>query len=315
MALPAPLLAPNPLNDTTSAYPGAGPATRRTGYATQTAAQVGAGSTFAPQPGTGMSGGWIETPYGPMPIEQWLKRQDAYIATITEAYAASAGFEREKLASQIKDARLARNNAMEIAKLQAKTSRYGTDQQTAVQLAQLEQNQRQFEANHGLELARFGLDYAKAETDYLSTPDRFAQGMDFRQAAGRALQGLAPQPYGTDTAFTPKTADDFAVLAGGAPGGATGGAASSDPRVKALTTLFKELPPSASPGMDDNDFAVMQAAQALMSTNLQPGTLQKFRPDQRAILGSFVKRSGRSVNDFISDYNRYAPGQGSTRGA
>jgi hypothetical protein len=79
--------------------------------------------------------------------------------------------------------------------------------------------------------------------------------------------------------------------------------------------MIDAMPPSESAGYDANDLAVMKAAQALYSTNLRPGTLQSMRPDQQAILGSFIKRSGRSLNDWKSDYDSYQPHQRSVRAA
>jgi hypothetical protein len=306
---------------------------------------------------------------------------DAYTSDLQDALSESAGWEREKLSAQLKDAEAGRANAYKIASLQAKTQRYGIDQNTMVELKKLTETQRQFDANHALDMQRFGLEqqkfglsYAQAATDYLSTPDRYAQGMDFRAMADRALTGASgggetrqgPQPYGTGVTFQPKTEQDFAVLASYGQPGSTGNASSAwspqrtgvaapfaplvqtptgadptqahissgdtagqpvsaqptndgstppDPRVKALKGIIDAVPPSSGPGHDDNDIAVMQAAQALYSTNLQPGTLEAMRPDQRAIYSSFVKRSGRSWNDYVDDYQRSAPGQRSVRAA
>jgi hypothetical protein len=287
-----------------------------------------------------------------------------------QALEESAGWEREKLSAQLKDAEAGRANAYKIASLQAKTQRYGIDQSTMVELKKLTETQRQFDANHDLDMKKFGLSYAQTATDYLSSPDRFAQGMDFRQMADRARNGQGPTPYGTDNTFQPKTEADFGVLAsygqpgasgassawspartgvaapfaplvttpaGGtatatAPGVAAGGGVADtesaqvagatgnegttpDPRIKALKGIIDAVPPSSGPGHDDNDIAVMQAAQALYSTNLKPGTYQSMRPDQQAILGSFIKRSGRSLNDWKSDYDSYQPYQRSVRAA
>jgi hypothetical protein len=321
----------------------------------------------------------------------------------------------------MKDAQAGRANAYKIAKLQADVSRYGIDMQRKTALDQLKENARQFDASHALEMERFafdkekfgkefgleekkfGLNYADTATEYLSSPDRFAQGMDFRLMADRALIGAngggetpqGPQPYGSGVTFTPKTEQDFAVLAGygrtpqeGQPlapaassgwfpgagavpsspapsgpsspqmGGQTpapagtgdadmryalegpsawtpgpGGPPRSDdgqvginpvngdgtprpapdPRVKVIKQLFDAMPPSQTPGYDENDLAVMEAAKALMGTNLQPGTLQRMRPDQKKIYGSFIRRSGRSVDDYLDQYQAQAPNQRSVR--
>jgi hypothetical protein len=271
---------------------------------------------------------------------------DEYIGVLGEMLQASSGVQRKQIEAQIRDAEQGRRNQMAIARLQSETSRYGVDAQRETALAQLKENQRQFDLTHGLEMQKFGLNYALAETEFLSTPDRYAQGADFRAAAARMLgPGGGPAPYGADTDFQAKTPQDFSVLAnkysgqqnpvaapggtspntgptpyqvaasqssgGGATQAASGGGSGggTDPRVATLTTMFKQMPPSREDGMDANDFAVMEAAKAIMSTNLKPGSLESMRPDQRSILASHVKRSGRSWNDYVADYQRYGVGQ------
>jgi hypothetical protein len=312
--------------------------------------------------------------------QQYASEWDDYTSQIGAALQASSGLEREKLAAQMKDAQAGRANAYKIAQLQADTSRYGIDMQRKTALDQLKENARQFDASHALEKQKFSLTYAQAATDYLSTPDRFAQGIDFQRMAGRVLSNQGgPEPYGTGVTFQPKTEADFAALANygqdgstaagvgagwspprtdappaapalvttpaggtatptaptdprltiqpvreGGPGGAapTGPAPTGneqapqvDPRVKVLKGIIDAMPPSTTPGHDNNDLAVMGAAQALYSTNLRPGTLESMRPDQKAIYSSFVKRSGRSWNDYQADYDAYKPGQRSVRAA
>jgi hypothetical protein len=270
---------------------------------------------------------------------------DDYIGQISQMLQESSGTQQKQLEAQLQDAEKARANQMAIARLQAETSRYGVNAQREVALKQLKENQRQFDATHALEMQKFGLSYAQAETDYLSTPDRYAQGADFRAAAARMLDPAGangPRPYGADTDFVAKQPQDFAVLAnrysgqsapsvpagpdtsapppyGASPppaaassssgGGAGASSQQADPRVQAITSLYKALPPSRGDGMDANDFAVLGAAKSIMSTNLRPGSLEGMRPDQRSILSSYVKRSGRSWNDYYKDYQRNAPGQ------
>ena len=65
--------------------------------------------------------------------------------------------------------------------------------------------------------------------------------------------------------------------------------------------------------MDQNDFAVLKAAEALYTTNLPPGAYENMRPDQQKILGSYIRRSGRSLPDWLSQYERNRPGQGNVR--
>jgi hypothetical protein len=315
-------------------------------------------------------------------VEQW----DKYIATITQAMAASSGFQRMQFEAQVKDAQAARQNAMKIAQLQAETSRYGVDVGRQNLLAQLTENARQFDQNHALDLQklgleekrfgqaqyefgqtfgegqrqfnvtsgenqrqfnvtagqnqqRIGLDYAKTATDYLSTPDRFFQAGDYINMGRQALNGQGPQPYGATGSPVPKTTDEFAVLAGytqpgeqpyaggpagsaqngqGAmPGGGQGRASDQapDPRLKALRGVFEAIPPSNEAGVNDNDFAALQAARAIYSTNLKPGTLQRMRPGQLAMNRSAGARLGVYVPDWEQDVARYGVGQGSSRAA
>lgn len=281
--------------------------------------------------------------------EQW----GATVAgLIDQAMNASSALERRKLEAQIRDADEGRKNAMKIAQLSASTSRYGVDAQAKAQAAALKQRAREFEQTHALELKKFGLSYAQTATEFLSSPDRFAQSTDFFDMAGRVMGRVpGPAPYGSNTDFVPKTQQDFAVLAGGAPEGlgaatpgstaaaqsqpspsapvqaavasasspaaASGGAATAqaDPRQKLLKNLFDVSPPSRGAGQDQNDFAVMKAADAIMSMPLPPGAYERMRPDQQKILGSYIRRSGRSLPDWLSQQQRNAPGQGSVRAA
>lgn len=264
--------------------------------------------------------------YTPAQIEAYLES----LNTQQQAYIDANGQVNRRLDAQIQDAKDALAQSKELAYLSDRTQRYGVDVASRDRIAALNENMRQFDANHGLE-------YAKAATDYLSSPDRFAQATDFIDMAGRAEQGLGPRPYGTDTTFTPKTEDDFKVLSnygqsygsgdpsqystsggGGSGGGSDSGGGSGggqDPRVKVLHTMMKHMPPSEGDGMTGNDYKVMQAAQSLYSTNLKPGVWQKMRPDQKAIYGSYIKRSGRSLNDYASQQTRQAIGQGSSNRA
>jgi hypothetical protein len=330
--------------------------------------------------------------------QQW----DQYIETLTQAMAASSGFERTKLNAQVNDAKKARQNALQIAQLNAETQRYGYDQSRQNIIDQLKENARQFDQNHDLEFqklglsreqlaegarqfnvtsgnqasqfgqtfgegqrqfnvtsgeqarqfnasnelarANLGLNYAKTATDYLSTPDRHFQAADFTNMAGRALQGLGPQPYGANGAPTPKTTDDFAVLAGytmpgegaasgrGADagraeqvyaggsssfneGGGSGGQSGTDPRLKAVRAVFDAIPPSNEYGLNDNDYSALMAAKHIYTTNLGPGTLQRMTPGQLAMNRSAGARLGYDVPSWEADYTRYQPGQGSSRAA
>jgi hypothetical protein len=341
------------------------------------------------------------------------EQYDQLIANLGAAFQESSGFERQKLAAQIKDAGAARQNAMSIAKLQASTSikvaqigaqtqRYGIDVGRQNILDQLKENARQFDANHALDMERFGLDkqkhaetirefdvntgleqekiglqraglnldFAKTATDYLSSPDRYFQAGDYLNMASRAMNGLGNQPYGTwgtsgDTqvAPTPKTQADFAALAGydlsgtsGAPAAGTPAAAApapapaaapaadgtpapaaapaatpgaampqvpgavpanataNDPRLKALQAMFNAVPPSGDYGLNDDDWAVLNAAKSLMAAR-RPGTWERMRPGQQALTVSAGRRLGADPNDVIANLQSANLGQGSVRAA
>lgn len=271
-------------------------------------------------------------PAGSVSPEQW----DQHIQTIQQAISASSGWETKKLEAQMKDAQEGRANAYKIASLQAATSRYGTDAARETAMAQLKQRAAEFERTHAL-------DIAKTATEYLSTPDRYFQASDFLSMTNRAAQGQAPRPYAYGTAPTPKTMADFNTLytGGGSPEGAPapvpsggggiyggsgapaaaaasagGGAqAQTDPRQQAVAQVFKNLPPSEGQGLDDMDYAALTAAQAIYQSNLRPGTLERMRPGQRAMLGSAGKRLGYDVQDWQTQQRRNGVGQQSVRAA
>jgi hypothetical protein len=274
--------------------------------------------------------------------EDW----DAQIATIQAMMQASSGWEQKKLQAQMEDAEKGRANAYKIAQLSASTSRYGTDAAKETAMAQLKQRAHEFEQTHAL-------DIAKTATEYLSTPDRFFQASDFLSMTNRAAQGQGPAPYGANGSPTPKTMADWNTLytGGGSPagspapvpsggktsiysGGGGGGSAApaavtdgggsgggggataqqqNDPRMGAVQAVFKAMPPSEGGGMDDTDYAALTAAKAIYESPLRPGTLERMRPGQQAMLASAGKRLGYHVPDWQAQYNRNKPGQKSVR--
>jgi hypothetical protein len=338
----------------------------------------------------------LDTPQG---AGAYAESYDQYVGEIQNALQQTSGFERMKLQAQLEDAEKGRANAYKMAQLTAETTRYGIDAQRATAMAQLKENARQFDATHALDMQKFGVAYAGAATEYLSTPDRFFQAADFINMSGRALGRTAdgsqgPQPYLANGQPTPKTEADFAALAGytmptpgqlgqpvqgsaspypasgGGGGGATvappasgapttpkaytdtgpaptapasateptpvytGGAPAAgasgvapvvtaaagqgpgqDARAKALKAMIDAVPPSGVAGLDANDFAVLQAARALYSTNLTPGSLEKMRPGQQAIMGSAGRRLGYDVKDYLADYESAKPWQRQARAA
>jgi hypothetical protein len=262
-------------------------------------------------------------------LEQW----NQYVAETAAMVNASSGFDRRKLEAQLADAEKGRQNAMAIARLSSETSRYGVDVGRQNTLDQLKENARQFDANHGLEQQRLGLTYAQTATDYLSTPDRYFQAGNYLNMASRVFAGQpGAAPYGSTGTPTPKTEQDFAILArGGNPYGgqtpragqldvtqaAAAGGSGADARVKALKAMIDAVPPSNNDGLDPNDFAVMQAARALYSTNLTPKQYQTITsdPDFLGVTNSALRTGGHNPEAWHAQQRRQGIGQGSVRTA
>lgn len=262
------------------------------------------------------------------------------IAAQTALLQQTSGVQRRQIEAQIEDLKRGRDNAMEIARLQAQTSRYGTDQQTQTRMAELRQNQAQFDQTHaldlqrfGLDTQRFGLDVAKAYTDYAATPDLTFQRGDLMEGLERAGVGLGMSPYGSTGTPQQKTWADFAALSGfstpavqanqstqqagaGAPGAPSGGQGEGqqdkDPRVGAAMGILKALPMSEGDGLDQSDFAALNAVRNVISAR-RPGTLQKFRPGQRSAFFSGAKKLGYYAPDLEADMIRSGIGQRSSR--
>lgn len=279
--------------------------------------------------------------------EQWAQQ----IATIQAALAASSGFERLKLQSQLDDAKAARANALKIAQLQADNSRYGYDLSRQTALDQLQENARQFDARHALDVRNADLSEAQLIAQQRSQPNRLFQTMDLEQALGRirngfrattmpmttgiaAIDGLSTDytanpylanPYLKDSgagggggSVTPTASAPVTTNAAPASGGAAPTSAGADPRLSAANAVLKALPPSATEGLDPTGVAALNAVYHLYAAPLQPGTLQSLSPTQKAGLQSGAERlqqyTGKSYDDLMADYYKSAPGMGSVRG-
>lgn len=253
---------------------------------------------------------------------QAVKAYDAYIATLTQALKESSGLQQRQIESQIEDAKIARQNAMQIAQLQAETSRYGTDVQRQTRLDELRQNQRQFDATHGL-------DVAKAYTEYAKTPDMMFARNDFMNAMGRVGQGLGPRNVMSQGTPQAKSWQDFAALAGYstptvqagqsqgggggmAPQGPTGGG--TDQRQKAVQEVMKAMPPSDSAGNDGQDWEALNAIRSLYAAR-RPGSVERLGKDRQAIANAGLARMGYDPSLVNADYRRTLPGQRSVRAA
>lgn len=268
--------------------------------------------------------------------QAWAASYDKYIGNLTQAWQQSSGLQRRQIEAQITDAKKARDNQMAIARLQDKTSRYGTDAQTANELAQRQENARQFDATHALDMQKLGLTRAQTATDYLSQPDRFVQASDFLNLSGRVLAGQGGPSTGSGAVPQMKTMADFdALTAGGNPGRqvdpsqaaagyASGGAAptaatgtGADARVKALRGLIDAAPPSDEPGLDNNAYHVLNAAKAIYSMNLTPQQQATLGSDKQSfqMLGSAGRRLGENPDAWWQKQQNSLPGQQSVRAA
>lgn len=243
---------------------------------------------------------------GPTTSAEW----DNYIRILTAAWAESAGVERQKLAAQIEDARLGRENALEIARLQAQTSRYGTNAQTMTRLAELRQNDRQFAASHGLEIA-------KAVTAYEQTPDQMFAKQDLMNNLARVGAGYTPAPMAEGGKPRAKTWEDFQALTnigaggGGGKGASGGGGAMADPRMKAIKSISDALPPSDDDGHDSQDWAALRAIESVyLSGN---PAYQKLGSARQKIASAGMARLGYDPILAEQDRRRALPGQGNNR--
>lgn len=275
------------------------------------------GSYAYPWPGEspmGATGSDYTTP------AQW----DAYIATVKQAYAASSGFERIKLKAQLDDAEAGRQNSYRIAQLQSDTSRYGVDVGRQNTLDELKQRDKEFTANHELDLKKFGVTEGEltgvyngqptlaARRDQLteaqliaqqrSQPNRLFQTMDLEQAlgsirAGRpatsmtrtgvsAIDGLSSDYTGNPylTGYRAPTGN------GASPDTGAGQQATTapDPRAKALRAVMDALPPSETEGLDPTGVAALNAAYHIYRApgKVAPGSIERLGPTQQATFQS-----------------------------
>lgn len=260
---------------------------------------------------------------------QAVQAYDQYIARLTQAWQESSGLQRKQIEAQIEDAKRGRENAMEIARMQSGDSRYGTDVQRQTRLDELRQNQRQFDASHALDMQRYGLDVAKAYTEYSRTPDMMFARNDFMSAMGRTGQGLAPRNVMSQGTPQAKGWQDFAALAGYttptvqagrsqgggggmAPQGPTGGG--TDQRQKAVQEIMKAMPPSDSNGYDGQDWEALNAIRSLYAAR-RPGEVERLGQERRKIGQAGLARMGYDPNLVESDRMRTLPGQRSVRAA
>lgn len=243
----------------------------------------------------------------------YSQEEQEVAAAIDEA----SGYEREALEAQKESASAARANALKIAQLQASTSRYGIDAQSATAMRALKENARQFDAAHGL-------DIAKAYTAFSSTPDMMFARNDFMSAMGRVGQGLNPAPIASQGQPHAKTWQDFASIAqyngsqvpgggGGGGGGSAqstggGGTSTTDPRVTAANAVMRAIPPSETSGNDGQDWAALEAVRNLYSA-AKPGSVERLGAPREKIAMAGLARMGYDPAAVALEYKRTLPGQ------
>jgi len=281
--------------------------------------------------------------------DDWAAEQARIGALINS----TEGYERWALEQKYADSEKGRQNALQLEQMRARAARYGVDAQTRSEMAQLAQRAKEFEANHDLDVQKFGLSQGELtgyyqgrptlaregqqlqEAQYIaqqrSQPNRLFQTMDLEQALG-AIRGGRPatQLAQTGVSAVDGLSTDYTgnpYLAGGAgplPGpptgqsGATTGAA-PDPRLKALNAVMTALPPSATEGLDPNAVAALNAAYAIYKSPglAKPGSIESLSPTQKATFASAGERlqgyTGRSPDDFMAAYRWNSPGMGGAR--
>lgn len=254
-------------------------------------------------------------------VEEWLNTSNG----IDELLQESSGFARLQLEAQSKNVKAGLKNAMAIAKLQSDTQRYGYDVQREVALKQLQENGRQFDLTHALDLKKFGVARAQAATDYLQTPDRFIQAGNFLNMSSRVMLNQGGASYNIE-GTKPKSMADFAALEEGGAGGdrqvgadnveqVAGGGVGADERVKVLKGLIAASPPSPDEGMDGNDFAVLNATRAILGMKLRPQAYAAIRGSKEGqqMLQSGAQRLGVNFDSWLAQQRKNMPGQGAAR--
>jgi hypothetical protein len=243
-----------------------------------------------------------------------------YLNYQAKALQAATGMEKKQIEAQIADSKRGLDNQIKIAELNDRTSRYGIDERTKVELAQLEQNDRQFWANHGLEMQRFGLDTAKAFTEYGRTYDDIWALQDLKHAVGRVSNNQGPAPLASHGSPHAKTWEDFNVLrqyGGGdaqSGGGAGMGDGGGDPRVKAATGIMKALPPSESQGQDGQDWSELRAIESLY-LSAKPKQVEMLGTERRKAAQAGLGRLGYNPALVEEERRRALPGQGRANAA
>lgn len=254
---------------------------------------------------------------------------DRAIDKNTEAWAAATGLERRQIEAKIEDMQKGREVQMQIARLQAQTSKYGVDAQSKIALDRLKEEARQYDQTHALDLMRFGLDVqklgvqrAQTATDYLSTADRYVQASDFLNLSGQVLANQPGSNAGSGAVPQAKTMADYAALEGGArvapgrqvdasAGAGLGSSSGADARVKALRAVIDASPPSPDQGLDPNAYHVLNAARAIYSMDLNPMQQAQIRGNKQygQILASAGRRLGYNPADWDERQAKNLPGQ------
>ncbi len=262
-------------------------------------------------------------------------RQNAYKIADLQAQTSRYGVDRQtetELARLRENQRQFDNNHnLEMQKFGLDRERFGFEREKFGKEFGLE------EQRFGLDKDRFGLDYANAYTNFAQTSDNPWLLKDFEGAVGRVGLGQGVQPISTQ-ANQPraKTWEDFAAISGYAtlPGVQAGRTSTAEPamagsgpgamaqeqsinngpdkQLKAMRAVAEAMPPSATPGMDDSDWAAINAYKSLYFAG-RPGEIARLGKERNKIGMNGLRRAGYNPALLEEDYTRGLPGQGSAR--
>lgn len=220
-----------------------------------------------------------------------------YEQEILRAYREGAGYQRDELAQRTKQAKDELDYKYASLKAQAKTSREQLELDRWYKQQQMALAQRAQAASEDQFNKTYGLDYAKAETQYLSSPDTMFQARQLRNSANAIMgggNGYGAYRSGGDME-QPNTPEDFRRLAQGPTGSGGGtsgpgagsmtnlyapsgnstmlpgvansmqasGGGGADLRLKALKTIGDALPPSSGTGLSARDNSALAAMTAV----------------------------------------------------
>jgi hypothetical protein len=283
---------------------------------------------------------WLASPIG----QNWNTAQEAAAAQARQQADADMANKLATVKQQAQRIAIEKGTAAANAwyqKQEAKLAQDRLDQEWKIHQDQFGLDTAKFNQDVLNSNRNYGLDYAKAYTQYASGPDTMFQMADFQNALGRVGQGLGVGPLGNGATPTPRNITGFNAIAGvGAPSGAgytppagsvdamgagatnanggpatpTGTGSTADPRITAANAIMKAIPPTDEYGHDPSTAAALSAIQNIYAAK-KPGAYQKLLPGQEKAFGAGLARLGYDPNNAIADMTRAGIGQGSVTAA